>query len=71
MSAPTSGLRSRGGAALLASFAVHAALADHAWWLSLGATTAVGLGVYLVLLPVVLPADERAILRERLRSVQI
>jgi O-antigen/teichoic acid export membrane protein len=65
------GLALPGGAALLASFAVHAALADHAWWLSLGATAAVGLGVYLALLPVVLPADERAILRERLRSVQI
>ena len=62
------GLVLPGGAALLAAFAVHAALADHAWWLSLGATTAAGLGAYLALLPVVLPAEERAIIRERLRS---
>jgi hypothetical protein len=43
-------------------------MADHAWWLSLGATALAGLVAYLVLLPVVLPAEERAIVRERIRS---
>ena len=64
------GLALPGGAALIAAFAIHAVLANQAWWLSLAATTAAGLAVYVALLPVVLPAEERAIIRERLRSVQ-
>jgi hypothetical protein len=43
-------------------------MADRAWWLALGTTAIAGLAAYLVLLPVVLPADERAFIRERLRS---
>ena len=62
------GLALPGGAALLAAFGAHALMADHAWWLSLGATALAGLVAYLVLLPVVLPAEERAIVRERIRS---
>lgn len=65
------GLALPGGASLLAAFAMHAALADRSWWLALGATALAGLVAYLALLPVVLPAEERAILRKRLRSVQI
>jgi O-antigen/teichoic acid export membrane protein len=64
------GLALPAGAALVAALAMHAALADRAWWLSLGATAICGLVAYLALLPVVLPAEERAIIRERLRSVQ-
>jgi hypothetical protein len=45
-------------------------MADRSWWLSLAATALAGLAAYLVLLPVVLPAEERAALRERLRSAQ-
>ena len=62
------GLALPGGAALLAAFGANALMADHAWWLSLGATALAGLVAYLVLLPVVLPAEERAIVRERIRS---
>jgi O-antigen/teichoic acid export membrane protein len=62
------GLALPGGAALLSAFGAHALMADHAWWLSLGATALAGLVAYLVLLPVVLPAEERAIVRERIRS---
>jgi len=65
------GLALPGGAALLAAFGAHALMADQAWWLSLGATALAGLVAYLLLLPVVLPAEERAIVRERLRSVQM
>jgi len=64
------GLALPGGAALLAAFGAHALMADRSWWLSLAATALAGLAAYLVLLPVVLPAEERAVLRERLRSAQ-
>ena len=66
---PYLGLVLPAGAALLASVATHAALADRSWWLALGATALSGLVAYFALLPVVLPAEERAVLRERLRSV--
>jgi O-antigen/teichoic acid export membrane protein len=64
------GLALPAGAALLAAFAVHAVLADHAWWLSLGATALAGLAAYATLLPFVLPAEERAVLLDRLRAAQ-
>jgi O-antigen/teichoic acid export membrane protein len=62
------GLALPGGAALLAAFGAHALMADQAWWLSLGATALAGLVAYLMLLPVVLPAEERAFIRDRIRS---
>ena len=65
------GLALPGGAAFLAAFGAHALMADRSWWLSLAATALAGLAAYLVLLPVVLPAEERAVLRERLRSAQM
>jgi O-antigen/teichoic acid export membrane protein len=52
--------------AALAALAVHAALAGQSWLLSLLATSACGLVAYVALLPLVLPADERAILRAKL-----
>jgi O-antigen/teichoic acid export membrane protein len=52
--------------AALAALAVHAALADHSWVLSLLATSACGLAAYGALLPLVLPAEERAVLRAKL-----
>jgi O-antigen/teichoic acid export membrane protein len=64
------GLALPAGAGLAAALAAHAALGDADWWLSLAATAAAGLVVYAALLPAVLPADERAILRERLRPTQ-
>jgi O-antigen/teichoic acid export membrane protein len=64
------GLALPGGAALVAAFGIHAALADQSWWVSLGGTALAGLAAYVALLPVVLPAEERAVLRDRLRSVQ-
>jgi O-antigen/teichoic acid export membrane protein len=62
------GLALPAGVALLASFAVHAFMADRSWWLALGTTALAGIGAYLALLPVVLPAEERAFIRKRLRS---
>jgi hypothetical protein len=53
-------------AAALAALAVHAALQGHSWLLSLLATSACGLVAYVALLPLVLPAEERAILRAKL-----
>jgi hypothetical protein len=41
---------------------------DRAWWLALGTTALAGFAAYLALLPVVLPAEERASIRKRLRS---
>jgi O-antigen/teichoic acid export membrane protein len=64
------GLALPAGAALLAAFAAHVALGDRSWWLSLCATAIAGLVAYLALLPIVLPPEERAVIRERLRSVQ-
>jgi O-antigen/teichoic acid export membrane protein len=64
------GLALPAGASLAAALATHAALGDADWWLSLAATAATGLLAYAALLPAVLPADERAALRARLRSVQ-
>jgi O-antigen/teichoic acid export membrane protein len=54
------GLALPAGGAALAAVALHAVLADSVWWLSLAATAAGGLAVYAALLPLVLPADERA-----------
>jgi len=62
------GLALPAGAALLLAFGAHAALADRPWWLSLAATAFAGLVAYVLLLPVVLPAEERAVIRKRLRS---
>lgn len=64
------GLALPAGAAALAAIAAHAALSERSWWLSLAATAISGLVAYLALLPVVLPPEERAVIRERLRSVQ-
>jgi O-antigen/teichoic acid export membrane protein len=54
------GLLLPAGAAALVAVGLHAALAGRAWWVSLAATAAGGLVAYAALLPVVLPADERA-----------
>ena len=67
---PYAGLVVPAGAALALALATHAVLSDRAWWVSLAGTAAAALVVYLALLPLVLPADERAVLRKRLRSVQ-
>jgi hypothetical protein len=56
------GLALPAGAAALAAFGVQAALSGQAWWVSLAATAACSLAVYAALLPVVLPAGERALL---------
>ncbi len=56
------GLALPAGAAALAAVAIQAALAGHAWWVSLAATAAGALVAYAVVLPVVLPAGERALL---------
>jgi O-antigen/teichoic acid export membrane protein len=61
------GLAVPAGAAALAAFGAHAALADRSWWISLAATAACGLVAYAALLPFVLPARERAVLK-RVRS---
>jgi O-antigen/teichoic acid export membrane protein len=55
-------------AAVLAALGAHAALAGQSWLLSLLATSSCGLVVYVALLPLVLPAEERAILRARLSA---
>jgi hypothetical protein len=47
---------------------VHVALSGGKWWVVLGATTVVAMTVYGVLLPLVLPAHERAAVRARLRA---
>ena len=66
---PYVGLLVPAAAAVTVALAAHAVLSDRAWWLSLAGTAAAVLVVYLALLPLVLPADERAVLRKRLRSV--
>ena len=53
-------------AAVLAALGAHAALAGGPWLLSLAATAACGLVAYVALLPFVLPAEERGVLRARL-----
>jgi O-antigen/teichoic acid export membrane protein len=57
--------------AALAAVGAHWALSERAWWASLAVTAACGLTVYLALLPFGLPAQERAILSRRLRSLRI
>jgi O-antigen/teichoic acid export membrane protein len=54
-------------AAALAALGVHALLADQSWLVSLVGTAVCGLAAYAALLPVALPAEERAVLRARLR----
>jgi O-antigen/teichoic acid export membrane protein len=54
------GLLVPAGAAALVAVGLHAVLDGRAWWVSLAATAAGGLVAYAALLPVVLPADERA-----------
>jgi hypothetical protein len=49
-------------AAALAALGAHAALSDRPWWSSLAATGACGLAAYAGLLPLALPAHERAAL---------
>jgi O-antigen/teichoic acid export membrane protein len=49
-------------AAALAAVGAHAALSDEAWWVSLAATSGACLAAYGVLLPLALPARERAAL---------
>jgi O-antigen/teichoic acid export membrane protein len=53
-------------AAVLAALGAHAALAGRLWLLSLAATAACGLVAYVALLPLVLPEQERGVLRARL-----
>jgi O-antigen/teichoic acid export membrane protein len=50
------------GAAALAALGAHAALSGRVWWASLAVTAACGLAAYAVLLPLALPAGERAAL---------
>ena len=63
------GLLLPAGAAALAAFGAHAALAGAPWWASLAATTACGLAAYGGVLPFVVPARERAALRAPLAWV--
>jgi O-antigen/teichoic acid export membrane protein len=56
-------------AAALAAVGAHAALAGRPWWASLAATGACGLAAYAALLPLALPAEERAALVAPLRRV--
>ena len=51
-----------GAAAALAAVAAQAALSDDAWWASLAATGACAFAAYAALLPLALPAAERAVL---------
>ncbi len=53
-------------AAALAALGAHAALAEESWLFSLAATSACGLIAYVALLPLALPAEERAVLRAKL-----
>ena len=62
------GLIAPAAAAALAALGAHAALAGRPWLLSLAATAVCGLVAYVALLPLVLPAEERAVLRARLPS---
>jgi O-antigen/teichoic acid export membrane protein len=56
-------------AAALAAFGAHAAFSGRPWWASLAATAACGLAAYGALLPVALPAMERAALSAALARV--
>jgi O-antigen/teichoic acid export membrane protein len=56
------GLALPAGAAALSAVAIQVALAGRAWWVSLAATAAGALVAYAAVLPVVLPAGERALL---------
>jgi O-antigen/teichoic acid export membrane protein len=56
-------------AAALAAFGAHAALSGRPWWASLAATGVCGLAAYGALLPVALPARERAALSAALARV--
>jgi O-antigen/teichoic acid export membrane protein len=56
------GLALPAGAAALAALGAHAALSGRPWWNSLAATGACGLVAYAGLLPLALPAHERAAL---------
>jgi O-antigen/teichoic acid export membrane protein len=57
------GLALPAAVAALAAVGVHALLSGRPWWLSLAATAAGGLAVYAALLPLALPAEERAVAR--------
>jgi O-antigen/teichoic acid export membrane protein len=46
----------------LAALGAHVAVAGQSWWISLAATAACGFTAYLALLPLALPANERAVL---------
>jgi O-antigen/teichoic acid export membrane protein len=56
------GLALPASAAALAALGAHAALSGRVWWASLAATAACGLAAYCALLPLALPAGERAAL---------
>ncbi|MGH3007297.1 MAG: lipopolysaccharide biosynthesis protein [Gaiellaceae bacterium] len=63
------GLALPAAGAALASLGAHAALSGRPWWASLAVTAACGLAVYAALLPLVLPARERAVLSLSLRRI--
>jgi O-antigen/teichoic acid export membrane protein len=56
--------------AALAAVGAQWALSGRPWWASLAATGVCGLTVYLALLPFGLPAEERAVVSRRLRSLR-
>jgi O-antigen/teichoic acid export membrane protein len=49
------------GGAALAALGAHALLSGRPWWASLAVTAVAGLGLYAALLPLALPAAERAV----------
>jgi O-antigen/teichoic acid export membrane protein len=57
------------GAAALAAVGAHALLSSRAWWVSLAATAAGGLAAYAALLPLALPAEERAVARSTMARI--
>jgi O-antigen/teichoic acid export membrane protein len=57
------------GAAALAAAAAHALLAGRSWWASLAVTGACALALYAALLPLAVPAGERAAISRRLRTM--
>jgi O-antigen/teichoic acid export membrane protein len=63
------GLALPAAAAVLAAFAAHAALSGRAWWASLASTAACGFASYAAVLPLALPAAERAVLFASLSRV--
>jgi O-antigen/teichoic acid export membrane protein len=56
-------------AAVLAAVSVHALLSGRSWWISLAATAAAALAAYVALLPLALPAEERAFARSTMARI--